>query len=142
MPSGAAKFARVQNGLPHFAEVALEVEILPGGTEILCDCSGAGFLGQGYLEEVPARGYDAWKAGARAGVEFALSVGAIPSARVRIGRVAGLTTDTNPTVVGVAAALALWRAVGFSPSADVVERLEAAAFSSWKRDPDEIPRFG
>src|SRR5262249_14783579 len=99
-------------------------------------------VGQGYLEDVPARGYEIWKAGARAGVEFALAVAALPPARVTINRITGLTTDTNPTVVGVAAAFALWQAVGFSPSAEVVVRLEAAAFTSWQRDPDEIPRFG
>jgi hypothetical protein len=142
MPSGTAKFARHANGLSHFAEVALEIEFVPGSTDIRCDCDGAGFIGQGYLEDVPASGYDSWKAGARAGVAFALAVAALPPARVTIGRISGLTTDTNPTVVGVAAALALWRAVGFSPSADVVARLDGAALTSWSRDPDEIPTFG
>lgn len=117
------------------------MDLAARSTEIRCDCHGAGFVGQGYLEDVPARGYELWKAGARAGVEHALAVAAVSPARVTIKRISGLTTDTNPTVVGAAAALALWRAVGFSPSRDVVERLEAAAFTSWRRPPDEIPRF-
>lgn len=142
MPSGTAKFARHKNGLSHFAEVALEIDFVPGTTEIRCNCSGAGWVGQGYLEDVPARGYESWKAGARAGVAFALAVAALPSARVTIDRITGLTTDTNPTVVGVAAAFALWRAVGFAPSAEIVARLEEAAFASWQRDPEEIPTFG
>jgi hypothetical protein len=142
MATGRAKVARVKNGLPHFAEVALEIDRRPGNAEVSFRCGGTGFIGQGLLEEVPPSGYDDWKAGARAGVELALAVAEVSGAHVRIDHIAGLTTDTNPTLVGVAAALAVWRALGFSPSEEVVNRLEAIAFASWQRAPEEIPRFG
>jgi hypothetical protein len=141
MPSGEAKFARIHNGLPHLAEVAVEIDFSTGSAEILCACSGGGFVAQGTIEDVPATGYEDWKAGARAGVGFALSVAALPPARVTIRRISGLSTDTNPTVVGAAAALALWRAVGFTPPAHTVERLSAAALASWQRPLHEVPRF-
>ncbi len=136
-----AKLARIHGGLPHFAEVTLTLERSTGAPSIGFACSGRGFLGQGQLEEVPEVGYDAWKAGGRAGVELALSVAGLPSARVTITRIAGLSTDTNPTVVGAAAAHALWSAAGYSPSADVVGRLEAAVLASWRRPVHEVPRF-
>jgi hypothetical protein len=60
---------------------------------------------------------------------------------VTITRIAGLSTDTNSTVVGAAAAHALWSAAELLPPADVVERLEAAVFASWQRPSNEVPRF-
>ncbi len=138
---GQAKLARIHGGRPHFAEVALTLEVSTGATAIDFACTGRGFLGQGHVEEVPDLGYDDWKAGARAGVAHALSVAELPSARVTITRLAGLSTDTNPTVVGAAAAYALWSAAQFAPPADVVERLEAAVLASGQRPWQEVPRF-
>jgi hypothetical protein len=141
MASGEARFARVHQGLSYFAEVALEVELTGERGATRCACTGSGFVAQGHLEEVPRDGYDGWKAGGRAGVDFAVSAAALPPARVTIVRIAGLTTDTNPTVVAAAAAFALWQVVGFSPPAHVIERLEAAVFTSWRRPPDQVPKF-
>lgn len=141
MSSGEARFARVHLGLLYLAEVALEVELAGEPRATRCASAGSGFVGQGHLEEVPSEGYDHWKAGGRAGVDFAVSVAALSEARVTIVRIAGLTTDTNPTVVGAAAALALWQAIGFSPPAHVIARLEAAVFASWQRPPGQVPKF-
>jgi hypothetical protein len=142
MSFGEARFARVRQGIPYLAEVALEVEFTGELAVTRCACTGSGFAAQGHLEEVPPEGYDDWKAGARAGVDFAASIAALSPARVTILRIAGLTTDTNPTVVGTAAAFALWQAVGFSPPAHVMDRLEAAVFASWNLSSDYVPRFG
>ena len=142
MSSGEARFARVRQGIPYFAEVALEVDLTGELAVTRCECAGGGFAAQGQLETVTPEGYDDWKAGARAGVDFAASIAALPPARVTIVRIAGLTTDTNPTVVGAAAACALWQAVGFSPPAHVIDRLEAAVFASWNLSGDSVPRFG
>lgn len=141
MSPGEARFARVRRGITYWAEVALEVELAGEHQVTCCACAGGGFVAQGQLEEVPGEGYEDWKAGGRAGVGFAVSVAALPPARVTIVRIAGLSTDTNPTVMGAAAALARWQAVGFSPSAHVIERLEAAVFASWQRPPDQVPKF-
>jgi hypothetical protein len=75
-------------------------------------------------------------------VAFALSVAGDPAVRVVITKIEGLSgTDTNPTIVGAAAALAMWRALGFEPPSEVIERLEAVVFESWRRPLDEIPSF-
>ena len=122
-------------------EVALEVDLTSEPDVPRCACTGSGFVAQGHLEEAPSEGYEDWKAGGRAGVDFAVSVAALPTARVTIVRIAGLTTDTNPTVVGAAAAFALWQAVGFSPPAEVIGRLEATVFASWQLPHDHVPQF-
>lgn len=141
MLSGEARFARIHGGLPHFAEVALEIEFSGENTEVLCACSGRGFVAQGHIEDVPDTGYEDWKAGARAGIDFALSAAPLPPVRVTIRRISGSSTDTNPTVVGAAAALALWRAVDFSPPTQMIEKLEAAVWGSWQFPAHHVPRL-
>jgi hypothetical protein len=136
-----AKFARIRGGKPFYAEVAVEVESLSQAPGIEFRCSGRGFVMQGYVEDVPAVGYDVWKGGAQAGAVFALAVAKARSARVVVTRISGLTTDTNPSVVGAATALAVWRALCFEPPAEVIARLESIVFSSWERPPNEVPQF-
>ena len=141
MSTADIKFGRVKNGLPHFAHVSLAIERVSASPEIVFSCSGAGFKSQGYTEEVPAVGYDDWKDGARAGISFALLLAGVAGCRVDVRRIDGLSTDTNPTIVGYAAALAVWRALGFEPSSEIIEKLESIVFSSWRRPHDEIPIF-
>ena len=86
-------------------------------------------------------GYDDWKDGARAGIAFALSLTTRTGCRVEVQRIEGLTTDTNPTIGGYAAALAVWEALGFEPSSEITKKLEAIVFSSWRRPQNEIPVF-
>lgn len=140
-----AQIKRVRNGLLHFAEVALRLESPSTTAGIEFHCTGRGWIRQGYLEDAPATGYDDWKAGARAGASFALSVAAVncpvDTARVLIDRITGLTTDTNPTIVGAAAALAVWKAIPFLPPPDILQRLEAVLFNSWQLPADAAPKF-
>ena len=44
-------------------------------------------------------------------------------------------------IVGYAAALAVWKALGHQPSSEIVEKTESIVFSSWRRPHDEIPTF-
>ena len=141
MSTADVKFGRVKDGLPHFAHVSLAIERTAGSQEIVFSCSGFGFTSQGYSEEVPAIGYDDWKNGARAGILFAVSLAGVACCRVDVRRMEGLSTDTNPTIVGYTAALAVWKALGFEPTSEMVEKLEAIVFSSWKKPYDEIPIF-
>lgn len=141
MPAAEARFARYRLGLPYFAEVAVEVDRSSQEPGIEFRCSGRGFFSQGYEEIVPAVGYDDWKNGASAGVAFALVVVEADLARVIVTRISGLGTDTNPSVVGATAALAVWRALGFEPPAEIISRLEEVVFGSWQRPQDEIPQF-
>jgi hypothetical protein len=131
-------FAAACRSLPRWA---LAVEVPASAPAIEFDCSGRGWLGQGQFEDVPAVGYDNWKAGATAGAAFALATAGIQSARIVFTRISGLTTDTNPSVVGAAAALAVWRALNFKPSNEVRARLEKIVFGSWERPVDEVPYF-
>jgi hypothetical protein len=141
MITADVKFGRVKNRLPYFARVSLAVECASDSPELKFSCSGSGFTSQGYVEQVPATGYDDWKSGASAGILFALSVTRHTKCRMDIQGIEGRTTDTNPTVVGYAAALAVWKALHFEPSSEVIEKLETIVFNSWNRPCNEIPTF-
>jgi hypothetical protein len=134
-------FARYKNGRPFAARVTLSIESPSSQPGILFRCSGEGWISQGYLEEVPAVGYDDWKAGAKAGIEYALAVAHPAAARVEVTRIVGMLTDTNPSVVGAAAALATWKALAFEPPSEVIQALEAVVFGSWERPHDAVPEF-
>ena len=141
MKKADIKFGEYRNGLPHFARVVLSVDTPSEAPGVTFSCSGTGFTAQGSIEEVPAEGYDDWKAGAEKGVVFALSAIAQSCCRVDIQRIEGLTTDTNPTIVGYVAAKAVWAAIGIHPPAEVDEKLLDLVFSSWEKPHDEIPIF-
>ncbi|MEM1178016.1 MAG: hypothetical protein AAGM22_06715 [Acidobacteriota bacterium] len=142
MKTADIKFGKYRNGLPHFARVVLSVVVPSKAPGVTFSCSGTGgFVPQGYIEEVPAEGYDDWKAGAETGVVFALSAIGQSRCRVDIQIIEGLTTDTNPTIVGYTAAKAVWAAMGVQPPAEVDEKLLELVFSSWDKPYDEIPTF-
>ena len=86
-------------------------------------------------------GYDDWKNGARAGISYALSLAERHDCWVNVTMIEGLGTDTNPTIVGYTAAVAVWQALDFVPPQEVIEKLEAIVFNSWKRPYDETPVF-
>ena len=94
------------------------------------DCSGQQVSSQGYIEEATATGYTDWKQGAEAGVRYALKVARSEQFSVRITWIMGLTTDTNPTIVGAAAIQAVWQAIGYEPLHAEVERIEQMALGS------------
>ena len=133
------KFARVWSGLPHFAQVAIRIEEGTGNISIAC--SGAGFTSQGRFEDAPVAGYEPWKAGAAAGVRYALGHAGRADVDVTITRITGLSTDTNPTIVGAAAALATWNGLAFAPAPAEWARVESIVFGSWQRPQDEVPSF-
>lgn len=128
MIAGKAKIARAKCG---FAEVDLRID--PSGSEAIIEflCSGSGFTSQGGIEEAPSEGYGDWKSGARVGLEFALASSGATLGAIFVDRIAGLSTDTNPTVVAVAAAHALWNALGFAPSDETSAFLEAKMREAW-----------
>ena len=141
MNKGEGKFARYKRGASHLAYVILEIDSGVAATTIDFECFGEGFVGQGYVEEVPAVGYDDWKAGAKVGIEFALKTARLTTSRVVVKQISGLTADTNPTSVGAAASIATWNAIGYTPEPEVMERIEGIVFASWSRGFDAIPVF-
>lgn len=96
---------------------------------------------QGYFEDVPAKGYDDWKQGAALGAEYALEVAGEEARSIVVSRIVGLTTETNPTVVGAAAALGVWEAVGYQPTPEQIQQIERNVFGSWQRPFDALPDF-
>jgi hypothetical protein len=139
MIESEGKLARVRSGLPYFAEVRVRVEA--GAGNVAVACAGAGFTSQGSFEDAPAVGYEEWKAGAVAGVRYALAHARNTAVDVTITRITGLSTDTNPSIVGAAAALATWNALGFTPAPAEWARVESIVFGSWQRPLDEVPPF-
>ncbi len=110
------KIAKVINGLPHYAEVELDIE--DGSGTIICRCSGAGFQGQGIVEDAASIGYDDWKKSARDGVIIGLQMASIDveTKMLAILRISGLdATDTNPDIVCCAAIVAVWNSIKYQP---------------------------
>lgn len=138
MPITEGRFRRVHGGFPHCGIVELSVEPSDSPTDISVQCSGAGWIRQGSLEDASADGYDDWKRGAVRGVEFALTV-ADQRAVVVIRRITGMITDTNPSIVAGAAALAIWDALEFTSDETVITTMESVVFRGWKRDNSDIP---
>lgn len=136
-------FRRVHHSLPFAATVTVKVEFDMPQTEVHVDCHGKGWGGsQGELDDVSAQGYDDWKAAAVHGVRYALEVAQAPATRVTITRIAGRDgTDTNPTIVGAAAADAVWKAIAYQPSDETRHHIESIVFTSWQR-PEALPNFG
>ncbi len=114
--------------------MTIVLERTPARPYVEVACNGGGWSGQGVIEEVSADGHDAWKAGAYAGVLFALRCAGLHEHGVRIIRIVGMTTDTNPTIVAAAAARAVWQAAGFTPPPELLARVEAQVLASWDGD--------
>ncbi|GGB75133.1 hypothetical protein GCM10008019_34200 [Deinococcus soli (ex Cha et al. 2016)] len=132
MTEGHAKVARVVQGIGHFAEVSLRVSKAntPGYGRVQFLCTGKGFVGQGYLEEVSPEGYEDWKTGAEAGVLFALKCSNW-TADVYVDAISGLSSDTNEWTVAEAAAKAVWNALETNLDSQVLARLEHLVDRSW-----------
>ena len=91
-------------------------------------CSGAGWVGQGYIEEVPASGYDHWKQGAAAGIEFAFRLAGETRRATTVTKIEGTHVDSNPASVGAAAALAIFDALSISPPESFQKLVEDMVF--------------
>jgi hypothetical protein len=133
---------RIHNKLPYVAAVTVQVEHHVPHSEIHARCTGLGWGGsQGTLDDVSARGYEDWKAAAIYGAQYALWIAAARPCRITITRIVGRDgTDTNPTIVGAAAAYAVWKALTYQPSREISEWIEAIVFRSWQT-PDALPNF-
>jgi hypothetical protein len=141
MQKGTALIKKAKGELLYFADVEPSVESSSDTLHVEFACSGKGFTSQGYFEDASAVGYDDWKNGSRVGATFALSIAGRPAATVVVNRITGLGTDTNPTIVAVAAAQAVWSALGFVPSDEIARSLEAKMFGNFGRGPDHVPEL-
>jgi hypothetical protein len=142
MRNTEGRFCRVHQGLPYAARVTVRVSEDPTGPAIVLQCSSQPPFPRSDQEDTPAAGYDDWKEGAVVGARYALEVAGRTGCRVLIARIMGMTTDTNPTVVGAAAMDAVWQAIGHTPSAAQVRQVEQVVFGSWQQPYNAIPDFG
>lgn len=137
------RWKKVKNGVAYVALVTLDVfENTSNQNEIVEYYSGKGFVGQGYIEDIPANGYDSWKIAARQGLEFAFSL--IDTFwRVEIKKIEGREfLDTNPTIVGYTLIRAFFDKIGYQLDPSQIELMEEFVLSSWT-DPykELIPNF-
>lgn len=134
-------FFRQRSGKGYAAQVTIAVDTNVQAQSIEIQCTGTGGHGQGSIEEASAEGYMDWKQGAVVGCHYALRLCGNPSCRIVITHIRGLTTDTNPTVVAVAAMEAVWKLFAFQPPPEVQAVLEQKIVNSSARPSDEIPHF-
>ena len=139
---GEGKFLRQVKGVPYAAKVSVKVDPYTEQHYITVECSGRGFYRQGSIEEVPSHGYEDWKSGAVIGAEFALKTCNNPGYGVIITKIEGMTTDTNQTIVAVAAAYSVWDALSFKIDDKLKTRLEEIVFNSWNLPPGEPKEKG
>ena len=131
MQIGRGSFHRQKRGIGYAANVTLAVDSSALTPYRRIDCHGEGFRSQGYIERATETGYEDWKWGALEGASYGLRVVGHPEYGVAVTEIEGLTTDTNPTVVAFASALAVWNALSFEPRPEEMERLEAQVYTSW-----------
>ena len=141
MPRATARFAKLTGKAGYFAEVTITIERTTSPSVITTNCAGAGFFSQGYVESVPDVGYDDWKKGAVLGARYALSVTNVANCAVEITEICGFSTDTNPSIVATACALAVWSALGVEAPPDARKLLDTVALTSWERAPDSLPEL-
>ena len=138
------RYSRVHGGLFHEAIVTIRLDEGEKGSGVTVRCTAPPTTPpQGHIEDVPENGYRHWQRGAALGAEYALEVAGEQCRNVIVSRIQGLTTDTNPTVVGVAAALGVWEAVGYEPTPEQLGHIKQHAGGSWRRpEPsDALPDF-
>lgn len=128
---GYSRFARQLNGRGCFGAVEVEIQPNSGPMSIAVQTHGEGFHSQGYIEDVPEQGYESWKQGAVLGVAFALWTMGYRSCAVRVTKIEGLTSDTNPTIIAAAAMDAVWKALAFTPDPTTKAQIEQSVVESW-----------
>jgi hypothetical protein len=136
------RWTKFKNGIGSVAMVYIDVvPNLVGINEIKEHYAGQGFTGQGYMEGVPENGYDSWKIAARCGLEYAFSL-VDNYWTVHINRIKGISTDTNPAIVGYTMLRAFLDRINFELDNSQIETLEEFVLSSWlKPDQQLIPNF-
>ena len=135
------KFNKVKNGISYFAEVYLDINLKTVSKTIEIRCDGQGFSAQGHMETATSFGYDDWKQGAVLGIEYACQKANCINYHITITKIIGLSTDTNPTIVGVTAILAVWQAINFVVAKETIRKLEEYVFTSWNMAIAELPYF-
>ncbi|WP_299902120.1 hypothetical protein [uncultured Aquimarina sp.] len=137
------KIAKYKNGLPHYGEVVLNLELTKTNKlELIENYQGSGWIRQGYEEITHNEGYDKWKKGIHNGISYAYNkLKNSNGLKVTVIQASGLVTDTNPTILAFASSRAILDKLENTESKDESRELEELMFNSWNYDFDSIPNF-
>lgn len=136
------RWVKIKNGIGSVAIVILNATPNTSQHAIEELYAGDGFIGQGYIEEVPAEGNNSWKVAARKGLQYAFSL--VPNFwKVQIHYIGGRAAlDTTPTIVGYTVMRAFLSNIKYELPQDQIEKLEEFVLSSWTKPYKElIPDF-
>ena len=128
------KLGTLKNGKSFYGEVILQIELLPNSKnhEIIESYNGKGFQSQGYIESIPPKGYNSWKKGIKAGVEYALRmINSNQKFKVTIFKSNGSTTDTNPIILAYVSSRAILKEFENKESKADLDKIETIVFNSW-----------
>lgn len=127
------KLAIYKNGRPFFGQVKLEIKESFKGHLIEEKYSGNGFCSQGRFEVISEDGYELWKSAIREGVRYALTkITSQKKFKIIIIEAVGLSTDTNPTIMGYVSSRAILNEIDNSESIIEKNKLEELLYSSWQ----------
>lgn len=134
------RFIKYKNGLSYFATVNLEIEKNDNRNQVIENYSGIGY--SNHSVDVGKIGMEDWKKGLIKGLEFVLSYSP-EFMKITVHQVSGKPiTDTNPTIVGYTAILAVLEKVNISIDPEKLEQLENFVYKSWENGNDQkIPDF-
>jgi len=135
------RFLRQYRGKGYAARVTIDMQPTTGPGIITVRCTGTPLFRQGAIEEVPAEGWDDWKAGAVTGVQYALTRANQLNSQVVINRILGTFTDTHPSIIALAAAYAVWRTLGWTPTPEDTQYLESVALAGFASYCSHSSRF-
>lgn len=137
------KVAQYKNGLFHFGEVSLTLQLTKNGSlEIVENHSGGRFFSQGYEQIVTEKGYSFWKKGIELGIIYAYSkLKNSNGLRVTIDRACGLATDTNSIILGFAASRAVLNKLDHLETESKLKKLKELVYSSWDYEFESLPDF-
>lgn len=93
------------------------------------------------MEEVTSLDYNDWKQGAVLGIEYACQKANCLNYHITIKKIIDLSTDTNPTIVGITAILAVWQAINFVVTSETITKIEEYVFASWNMADNALPYF-
>jgi len=136
---------KIKNGLLYFGKVNLTIELTENKKLEIEDNYTEKELtnfSQGQVISITQKGFEFWKRGISAGIEYAYEkLNHKNGLKVIIEKAEGLTTDTNPTIIGFSAYKAILEKLPNSESKNELEELEKLVFSSWQYDFESIPNF-
>jgi hypothetical protein len=134
------RFFKQHKGKPYFAIVAVRITVGADGPQIVVNCSGWGWQGQGDLDDVTEYGYEDWKQAAVVGAKYALGQANRLDCATTITKIVGRALmETNPSIITVVTVFAVWQALSYEATDLERNKLEEIMFNSWNLPLQTIP---